>query len=205
MLPIYRQDYFGFVYVWYDLWRKKLYIGSHMGAYDDGYVCSSQLMRQAHARRPSDFIRRIVHWHPNEDSKSLREIETKWLQLIPDDEIGKKFYNLKKVGDGRCALSMKRQWTPERRAAHAEKLRAKWEQGTFDRRKSPWTNAQRAAHSQKIKAKWQDPAHHAKVFTEETRQRMSESAQKRWSDPELAHAQAAVMRSKKLTSDSLSE
>ena len=41
---------YGFVYIWYDKKRKMYYIGSHWGTDDDGYICSSNRMRDAYRR-----------------------------------------------------------------------------------------------------------------------------------------------------------
>lgn len=82
----------GFIYIWYDVWRKMYYIGCHWGQVDDGYICSSNRMRDAYRRRPQDFRRRIIQ------RGILRELlleeEYKWLQLIPREQLGKKYYNL---------------------------------------------------------------------------------------------------------------
>lgn len=81
----------GFVYIWYDRYRKMFYIGCHWGREDDGYICSSNRMRKSYRRRPQDFKRRIIQRGiPRE---SLLEEEFKWLSLIPDEELGKKYYN----------------------------------------------------------------------------------------------------------------
>ena len=85
---------YGFIYIWYDCKRKMYYIGSHYGTEDDGYICSSNRMRDAYRRRSHDFKRRIIK--NKIDRSNLLEEEHKWLQLIPDDELGKKYYNLRK-------------------------------------------------------------------------------------------------------------
>jgi hypothetical protein len=85
---------YGFIYVWYDNKRRMYYIGSHWGTEDDGYICSSNRMRDAHRRRPQDFKRRIVA--KGITRKALLEEEHKWLSLIPDDQLGKRYYNLRK-------------------------------------------------------------------------------------------------------------
>jgi hypothetical protein len=82
----------GFVYIWYDNWRKMYYIGCHWGTVDDGYICSSNRMRDAHRRRPQDFKRRILQ--KGIKKESLFEQEYNWLRLIPNEELGKKYYNL---------------------------------------------------------------------------------------------------------------
>jgi hypothetical protein len=59
-----------------------LYVGSHYGSTDDGYVCSSKWMKRAYKRRPSDFKRRIIYWQTTPDRKELLETEQRWLSLI---------------------------------------------------------------------------------------------------------------------------
>ena len=84
---------YGFVYVWYDRKHKRYYIGSHWGHEDDGYVCSSSWMKSAYKRRPEDFRRRIVARVTSSRQDLLLE-ENRWLQMIDDEELGKRFYNL---------------------------------------------------------------------------------------------------------------
>jgi hypothetical protein len=84
---------YGFVYIWRDRKHKRYYIGSHWGTEDDGYICSSRWMRKAYRRRPQDFKRRIISRVIKGKGDLLQE-EYKWLQLISDNEIGKKYYNL---------------------------------------------------------------------------------------------------------------
>lgn len=85
---------YGFIYLWYDRKRKMYYIGSHWGFVDDGYICSSNRMRDAYRRRPNDFRRRIIK--SNVARGLLLDEEHKWLSLIREDELGKKYYNLRK-------------------------------------------------------------------------------------------------------------
>ena len=49
-----------FVYCWTDHKTQKLYVGSHKGNLDDGYVCSSKYMLQEYKVRPHDFTRQII-------------------------------------------------------------------------------------------------------------------------------------------------
>ena len=81
----------GFIYIWYDKARKMYYIGCHVGDEFDGYICSSNRMRDAYRRRPQDFKRKIIQRNIPK-SKLLGE-EHKWLSLIKDDELGTKYYN----------------------------------------------------------------------------------------------------------------
>lgn len=86
---------YGFIYLWYDRKHKRYYLGSHWGTEDDGYICSSNWMRDAYRRRPQDFRRKIIK-RIHTDHKSLLKEEERYLKMIKDEEIGKKFYNLKK-------------------------------------------------------------------------------------------------------------
>ena len=72
-----------------------LYVGSHWGDPLDGYVCSSKYMKDAYKKRSSDFMRRIVYWQITPNRKELLEVEQRWLALIPDDQLGERFYNLR--------------------------------------------------------------------------------------------------------------
>lgn len=84
----------GFIYIWFDRKRKMYYIGSHWGTIDDGYICSSNRMRDAYRRRPHDFKRRILK--SNIERTVLLEEEHKWLDKIDEKELGVKYYNLRK-------------------------------------------------------------------------------------------------------------
>ena len=82
---------YGFVYIWFDRRRKMFYIGCHWGYEDDGYICSSNRMRDAYRRRPNDFKRRILV--KNVEKQVLLIEEYKWLKLIKNEELGIKYYN----------------------------------------------------------------------------------------------------------------
>lgn len=49
-----------FVYCWTDNKTNMLYIGSHKGTENDGYVCSSKIMLEEYNKRPHDFTRKIL-------------------------------------------------------------------------------------------------------------------------------------------------
>ena len=85
---------YGFVYIWFDKKRKMYYIGCHWGTENDGYICSSDRMRDAYKRRPDDFKRRIIEII--NDKSLLYDVEYKWLLLISEEDLGKKYYNLRK-------------------------------------------------------------------------------------------------------------
>jgi hypothetical protein len=68
-----------FVYCWTDHKTNKLYIGSHKGSADDGYVCSSKYMMEEYENRSSDFTREIIATGTEED---IRKLETKILTSL---------------------------------------------------------------------------------------------------------------------------
>jgi hypothetical protein len=93
---------YGFVYIWYDSARSKRndgnhfrrwYIGAHWGAVNDGYICSSTWMRDAKRRRPKDFYRRILETNISSKVETF-EKEYKWLKLIKEHELKKRYYNI---------------------------------------------------------------------------------------------------------------
>lgn len=86
------QEKYGFIYIWRDNKKNKYYLGSHWGTETDGYICSSTWMRNAYNRRPQDFKRKIIEILY--ERKNIRDIEEKWLSLIKEEELGKKYYNL---------------------------------------------------------------------------------------------------------------
>lgn len=85
---------YGFVYLWRDRKHKRYYIGSHWGAEDDGYICSSRWMRKAYRRRPEDFKKRRIIARIYTNRKDLLDEEYRWLQMIKPEELGKRYYNL---------------------------------------------------------------------------------------------------------------
>jgi hypothetical protein len=77
---------YGFVYVWFDRKHKRYYVGSHWGAENDRYVCSSNWMKKAYKRRPQDFKRRVVsRIYTNRNDLMLEE--QRWLDMIKPSEI----------------------------------------------------------------------------------------------------------------------
>lgn len=89
------QKKYGFVYIWFDKYRKMYYIGCHWGTVDDGYVCSSNRMRKAYRRRPNDFKRRLLKVNIEDKEKMFQE-EYRYFLMIKEEELGKKYYNLRK-------------------------------------------------------------------------------------------------------------
>lgn len=103
MNNMYKSKY-GFVYIWYDRKNKRFYIGSHWGTVDDGYICSSTIMRKAYNRRKDDFKRRILCLVFT-NRKDLLEQEERWLAMVdpsktmpwnstPETRKNVRYYNL---------------------------------------------------------------------------------------------------------------
>lgn len=84
---------YGFVYIWFDSRRKMYYVGCHWGVETDGYVCSSNRMRDAFRRRPQDFKRRILKSNMPSIQEMFEE-EQRYFNMIKSEEIGKRYYNL---------------------------------------------------------------------------------------------------------------
>lgn len=89
-----------FIYIWFNKVKKMFYIGKHYGAVDDGYVCSSKMMLIDYNRNPEHFKRRVLEFVDEKDGSQSLDAESKWLSLIPDEQLGKKYYNLKNKNFG---------------------------------------------------------------------------------------------------------
>lgn len=100
----------GFVYIWRDKKHNRFYIGCHWGSENDGYVCSSNWMRDSYKRRPSDFRRKILSRQVDSRVHLLEE-EFKWLSMIKEEEIGKRYYNLNKKHFGHWTISEQKRLT----------------------------------------------------------------------------------------------
>lgn len=188
---------YGFVYVWYDRKRKMFYIGSHVGQVDDGYVCSSNRMRNAYRRRPHDFKRRIVYKQITSDRDLLLQEEKRWLDMITDLELKTKYYNACRNAWGQTSEEislhfkdhwkdpearakhvegMSRSWTPERKRKHGEIIRAKGNAHLKGRKtRGPLSEEERKAASERNRNR---------VYTNAQKQKMSLSAQRRANAPE---------------------
>lgn len=157
----------GFIYVWYDRKHKRFYIGSHWGESDDGYICSSQWMRRAYQRRPTDFKRRIVST-VSTNQKDLLIEEQRWLDMIPNDQLGKRYYNLKKHAGFYWWASDENQQKPIRQRM-SEASKRLWENPEFRERnlpKIPRGKRKGITHSEETRAKIR-AARAKQIFTEE--------------------------------------
>lgn len=78
-----------FVYCWTDIGTNKLYVGVHKGTPNDGYVCSSKLMKEEYQKRPQEFSRQIIARGTFQDCYAL---ETAILKSVGADK-DPGFYN----------------------------------------------------------------------------------------------------------------
>jgi len=122
---------YGFVYIWFDKKRKMFYIGSHWGTEDDGYICSSNRMRKAYRRRPDDFRRKIISRIESNRADLLDE-EYKFLSLIEDEELGKRYYNLTNHRNGHWREYPEKVKTVSERISHKTK-EAMWRDDVRDK------------------------------------------------------------------------
>lgn len=92
--------YNAFIYIWYNRVKKMFYIGKHSGSINDGYICSSKYMKIDYNRSPHHFKRRVLECLDDTDGNQMLKAELKWLSLIKDEQLGKKYYNLKNKNFG---------------------------------------------------------------------------------------------------------
>ena len=142
-------EYFGFIYLWYDKKRKMFYIGSHKGLINDGYVCSSKRMRAAYKRRPEDFKRKILELCVVTNRKDLLSAEQKWLNMVKEEDLGKRYYNLKSCAGGgkiltpehMSELSIKYWSDPANREKQAQRMIGTTNPDQSNRMKDKWNNS----------------------------------------------------------------
>lgn len=116
------KERYGFVYIWFDKKHKRFYVGCHWGNESDGYICSSRWMRQSYRRRPDDFKRRVLTRIYSNRYDLLLE-EGKWLQMIPEDLLGKRYYNLTNYVNGHWTTDPNKRLTIGQKIAKANKGR----------------------------------------------------------------------------------
>lgn len=93
-------NYNSFIYIWYNRVKKMFYIGKHSGSINDGYICSSKFMNRDYKRNPENFKRRILEYIFDTDGYQMLNAELKWLSMMEEHQLGKKYYNLKNKNFG---------------------------------------------------------------------------------------------------------
>jgi NUMOD3 motif len=174
---------YGFVYIWYDKKRKMYYIGCRWGYENDGYICSSNRMRDAYRRRPNDFKRRILISNIKDRKQTLIE-EYNFLSFIKKEELGKKYYNLSNHHFGH--------WT-----TNNEKILTVGEKISLSHRNNPdWGNWSKGRlHSDEAKEKLRE-ANRKQFEDQEQREMRRQKSLELWSNPEYLEKQR-LARSKK--------
>ena len=185
-----QQDKYGFVYIWRDKKHGRYYVGCHWGTEDDGYICSSRWMRQAFRRRPGDFKRRVID-RIYTSRKELLDVEGKWLGLISEQELGKRYYNLTNHTNGHWTSDPDKRLTVGQKISNANKGReVTWAKPCTEERKrylsevqkgqpknyvrSEETRAKIAANSRRLQAE-RRVGMHGRQHSEDTKKRMSEN------------------------------
>jgi hypothetical protein len=150
---------YGFVYIWFDSWRKMYYIGSHWGHENDGYICSSERMRKAFKRRPEDFKRRILSKVASSKQNLLDE-EYRYLSMIDQSELGRKYYNLTNHKNGHWMTVEKKAKTLKEKislktkeAMYRPEVRERYLEGLKTRDNRAWDPEVRAKMSASNKGK----------------------------------------------------
>jgi hypothetical protein len=151
---------YGFVYIWRDRKHKRYYIGSHWGLESDGYLCSSNWMRDAYKRRPNDFKRRILA-RVRTTRADLYLEEERWLKMIKPEEVKKRYYNL--------ALGSTTHWTSTDNSLSIREKISKACREYWDKPGSRESQAERSRGSSN--RRYENPA---------AREKLSEAQRKRW-------------------------
>ena len=171
-----------FVYCWTDHQTQKLYIGSHKGSLDDGYVCSSKTMMEQYNKRPSDFTRQIIA--ESDTYSDMRNLEYKILESV-DARKNPYYYNLHN-GHGelyckghteetrqKMSESGKRKiFTEDHRRKLSEALKGKTHTEETKQKISKLKKGK--THTEEAKRKISE-AGKGRIFSEETRQKISEA------------------------------
>jgi hypothetical protein len=160
---------YGFIYIWYDRYRKRFYIGCHWGYENDGFICSSSNMLKAYKRRSGDFKRRILT-KIYTSRKDLLEEEYRWLSLIKDEELRVRYYNLSKKHFGH--------WS-----THDAKTKEDIIKRANEKRKQYWKD-----HPEEYE-EWERKRNKS-LSSKECKEKMKRSSDKFWSDPENRKAQS---------------
>lgn len=172
----------GFVYLWRDRKHKRYYIGCHWGTETDGYICSSNWMRDAYRRRPHDFKRRIIT-RVEEGRGDLIAEEYHWLSMIKDAEVGKRYYNLSKKHNGHWTTDNQKRLTVGQKISAAPNRSTNISKANKGRPKSD-------EHKEKLKQ-----ANLGKTLSEETKRKISEGNTFDYSDPDWqAHHQTTLAK-----------
>lgn len=182
----------GFVYSWTNTETNQLYIGSHKGTPDDGYICSSKPMLEDYMRDRSVFTRQIVATGSWDD---MRAFEATLLNAV-DAKRDPQFYN-QTNGNGKFVL--------KRHTAEARRKIGDSKRGVLRPDVAQW-NHERGA----TKGSWKKGVDHSgdkngmygRKHSEESKKQMSLNSKGKNTAPKSPETkekmrQAAILRWKK--------
>jgi hypothetical protein len=109
-----------FVYKWTHLPTMKWYVGYHKGTPDDGYICSSKVVKPMILSNPDEWLREIIDTGEPLDMLSL---ETEILTLFNAKKDERSFN--KHNGDGKWTTTNRKQ-SPEQRANKSKQVIDQW-------------------------------------------------------------------------------
>lgn len=135
-----------FVYCWTDRCNDKLYVGSHRGSTEDGYVCSSKYMMEEYKKRPQDFTRQIVAQGTWNDIRHLEALILQSVDAKNDDHYYNKHNNDGFYFDGWHAGEFTEEHRKNMSIASSKRVRTaehleKLHQGRRNSKNSPEHNA----------------------------------------------------------------
>jgi len=193
-------DRYGFVYIWYDRRHRRFYIGCHWGFEGDGYICSSTWMRNSYKRRPQDFKGPKILKRVYTTRQDLLEEEYKWLSLIKDEELGKRYYNLSKkhcghwTTDKRKSISIKEKIKQSREVFRTEEYRQKARENTI---KQFENESNREKAKQITLQLWSDNENYRTNNLEKlkkSRIKARTALKEKWQDSEFKEKQSKMLR-----------
>lgn len=202
-------DKYGFVYIWYDRKHKRYYVGAHWGTENDGYICSSSWMKKAFIIRKKDFKRRIIFRTTEKETLSNKEYE--WLQLIKEEELGKRYYNLKNHYFHHWTQNKSHYWTGKSRPevknfkGFIEKGRRAWNKGKplseehREKLKGPRNISQETRDKWSEKRKGLPSPMEGKKHTEETKKKMKEKRKLQVRRPHSEETKKKIAESNRIT------
>jgi group I intron endonuclease len=161
--------YEAFVYCWTDKKINKLYIGSHKGVVDDGYICSSKHMLREYNERSQDFSRKIIAQGQYCDIRNLEAVLLSSLNAAASEE----FYN-------RHNGSSKFFTTAEsiQKSATTKRLRGDYLPENNPMFGKKHSEEVKKAHS--LRMSGSNNPNYNKEFSEETKRKMSDAKKEYW-------------------------
>ena len=189
-----------FVYCWTDKKTNMLYVGSHKGFTDDGYICSSKYMLEEYNKRPEDFSRQIIAEGNFED---IRSLEAKILKSV-NARLNEDFYNMHEndgkfylkfhteaakskisksnTGNLRPDLSERNKNGPSKEQIKKQ-VSTKKELGYYLPHNNPMygkTHKDSVKKTHSIRMSGENNPNFGKTFSDETKRKMAEARKKYW-------------------------